>query len=85
VSQGERLVVHMYVHPRWMGPKIDSLLYAISGSLLRNRFVLLLWIPIEGYCREARHEARREPGLMQHHCPAFAAVGDDEIDSQEAS
>ena len=28
-----------------MGPKRDSLLYAIMGSLLRNRFVLPLWIP----------------------------------------
>jgi hypothetical protein len=27
-----------------MGPKMDSLLYAILGSLLRNRFVSPLWI-----------------------------------------
>jgi hypothetical protein len=27
-----------------MGPKMDSLLYAILGSFLRNRFVSPLWI-----------------------------------------
>jgi hypothetical protein len=44
VSQGERLVARMHAHPRLMGPKIDSLLYAILGSLLRNRFIPRLWI-----------------------------------------
>jgi hypothetical protein len=32
VSQGERLVARMHAHPRSMGPKMDSLLYAILGS-----------------------------------------------------
>jgi hypothetical protein len=41
--------VHAY--PRSMGPKMDSLLYAILGSLLRNRFVLPLWIRQTGYLR----------------------------------
>ena len=31
-------------HPQSMGPKMDFLLYAILGSLLRNRFVSPLWI-----------------------------------------
>jgi hypothetical protein len=30
---------------------MDSLLYAILGSLLRNRFVSLLWIRQTGYLR----------------------------------
>jgi hypothetical protein len=28
-----------------MGPKMDSLLYAILGSLLRNRFLILFTVP----------------------------------------
>src|SRR5271168_1488292 len=32
VSQGERLVARVHAHPRSMGPKMDSLLYAILGS-----------------------------------------------------
>ena len=45
MSQGERLMARVHAHPRSMGPKLDSLLYAILSSLLlRNRFVLPLWI-----------------------------------------
>jgi hypothetical protein len=44
VSQGERLMARVRAHPRSMGPKIDSLLCAILGFLLRNRFVSPLWI-----------------------------------------
>ena len=44
VSQGERLVARVHARPRSMGPKMDTLLYAILGSLLRNRFILPLWI-----------------------------------------
>src|SRR4051812_45167388 len=35
VSQGERLMACVHAHPRSMGPKMDSLLYAI----LDDRFV----------------------------------------------
>jgi hypothetical protein len=30
--KGERLVARVHAHPRSMGPKMDSLLYAILGS-----------------------------------------------------
>jgi hypothetical protein len=42
--KGERLVARVYAHPRAMGPKIDSLLSAILGSHLRNRFISPVWI-----------------------------------------
>src|SRR5271170_8167861 len=51
VSEGERLVARVHAHPRSMGPKMDSLLYTILGSLLRNRFVLPLWDPTDRYLR----------------------------------
>jgi hypothetical protein len=41
--KGEHLVARMHAHPRLMGPKMDSLLYVILGSLLRNCFVSPLW------------------------------------------
>jgi hypothetical protein len=34
--KGERLVARVHAHPRSMSPKMDSLLYAILGSLLCN-------------------------------------------------
>jgi hypothetical protein len=37
-------VARVHAHPRGMGPKMDSLLYVILGSLLRNRIVSPLWI-----------------------------------------
>jgi hypothetical protein len=37
-----------------MGPKIDSLLYAILSSLLRNRFVLPLWIRQDRYLKRLK-------------------------------
>jgi hypothetical protein len=40
--KGERLVARVHAHPRSMVPKMAPFLYAILGSLLRNRFVL--WI-----------------------------------------
>ena len=58
VTQGERLMARVHAHPRSMGPKMDSLLYAILGSLLRNRFISPLWIrqtdslSSEGFGRE---------------------------------
>ena len=36
MSEGERLVARAHAHPRSMGPEMDSLLYAILGSVLRN-------------------------------------------------
>jgi hypothetical protein len=36
MSEGERLVARAHAHPRSIGPEMDSLLYAILGSLLRN-------------------------------------------------
>jgi hypothetical protein len=43
--KGERLVARAHAHPRSMGPKMDSLLYDILGSLLRNRFLILFTAP----------------------------------------
>ena len=42
--KGERLVARVHAHPRSMGLKMGSLLYAILGSILRIRFVSPLWI-----------------------------------------
>src|SRR5271168_138077 len=52
---GERLVARVHAHPRSMGPKINSPLYAILGSLLRNRFVSPLWINTQGRGSPFRH------------------------------
>jgi hypothetical protein len=41
-SFGDKLWCNNFPLP--MGPKMDSLLYAILGFLLRNRFVSPLWI-----------------------------------------
>src|SRR3954454_20288735 len=37
-------MARVHAHPRLMGPKMDSILYGVFGSLLRNRFVSRLWI-----------------------------------------
>jgi len=42
--QGERLMARVHAHPRSIGPKMDSLLYAILGCIPRSRFVSPLWI-----------------------------------------
>jgi len=41
----------VHAHPRSMGPKIDSLLYPILSSLLRNRFVLTLMDPTDRHLK----------------------------------
>jgi hypothetical protein len=53
-------MARVHAHPRSMGPKMDSLLYAILGFLLRNRFVSPLWI------RQTDTQGRGSP--FRHAC-----------------